>query len=72
VVVRALRRRHDAADRFVARHERIAHAREGRHGAGVEQALGTGADTAPLDLHDQVLSGRRIEQEMLQTELLRC
>jgi len=44
----------DAADRFVARDEGVAHAGEGRHGAGPEKLFGTAADPAPGDLDQQL------------------
>jgi hypothetical protein len=40
---------HHAADGFVAGHQRIAHAREGGHGAFPQQALGSRTDTAVLN-----------------------
>ena len=51
----------DAADGFIARDERISHARERRHLAGPEKPLGAGADAAPVDVDDD-LFGRRVAQ----------
>ena len=51
----------DTADGFIARDERISHARERRHLAGPEKPLGAGADAAPVDVDDD-LFGRRVAQ----------
>ena len=61
----------DAAHRFVSGDQRIAHAGERRHAAGVEQAFGAGADSAPLDVDDDVADAGLVEIEPGQRELLR-
>ena len=50
---------HDAARRLVAGHQRVTHSGEGRHAAGVEQALGAAADTAPARLDNDVADAGR-------------
>ena len=61
---------YDAADGLVAWHQRVAHAGEGRHPAGPQQALRPGADAAPLDLDDHVVRGGRGESQAAQLKLL--
>ena len=56
----------DAADGFVSRHQRITHAREGRHFAGPHQALGSGADAGPEDIDDDILRLRSSQGERAQ------
>ena len=60
----------DAADSLVARHERIAQAREGRHAPFVQQPFGAGADRAPFDVDGETVRGIR-QLQLLQRQLPR-
>ena len=53
----------DAAHGLVARHERVTHARKRRHGAVPQQALGAGADAAPVHLDRELALTRLREPE---------
>jgi hypothetical protein len=53
-----------ASDRLVARHQRVAHAREGRHATGPEQTLRARADAAEVDVHHAVGRRRRRQREL--------
>ena len=61
----------DRSDGFIAGNQRIAHAGEGRHPAGKEQALGAGADAAPTGLDHDIARRRRVELEPREREALR-
>ena len=62
--------RSHAADGFITGDQGVAHARELRHESRPEQALGTRADAAPLDVHHDILLSRGREIEPLELELL--
>ena len=57
--------------RFVARHQRIAHAREGRHATAPEQALGAGADAAPLHRYADVRLAEGQQLDLFEDEASR-
>ncbi len=59
------------ADALVARHQRVAHAGEGRHAARPEQLLGAGADAAERHVHHHVGLARVGELDAAQRDLLR-
>jgi hypothetical protein len=71
MVARGRTRLAHAADRFIARHQRIAHAREGRHVAVPQQAFGAGGDAAPFDVDDDVAGLWFGQQQLSQRQLFR-
>ena len=60
----------DAADGFIAGHQRVAHAGKHRHAAGPEQAFGAGADAAPLHVDDDIRVAGRGQLEAAEQEVL--
>ena len=59
------------ADGLVARHQRVAHAREGRHLARPEKALGAGADRGVGDLDAGVALAKIRQPDRLDRDLSR-
>ena len=61
-----------AADRLVARHQRVTHAGKWWHPAGPQQTLGAGADPAPGDIHHDVGHTRFGQGQTVQGQVLGC
>ena len=60
----------DASDGFVARHQRVAEARKGRHAAAPQQALGAGRDAAEGDVDHDVALARLVQLQPIEREAL--
>ncbi len=60
----------NATDRFIAWHQGVSHAGEGRHGAGPKQFFGASADAAPVNLDQHIAIGHRVQCQAAQGDLL--
>ena len=61
-----------AAHGFVTRHQRVTHAGKGWHAPGPEQAFCSGANAAPVNVHDNILHAWRRQFQSRQRELFWC
>jgi hypothetical protein len=65
-------RLHHTAHGFVTRHQRITHARKGWHPPGPEKTFCASTDTAPINVHDNILRAGRRQFQSRQRKLFGC
>ena len=61
-----------SAHGFVTRHQRVTHAGKGWHAPGPEKTFCSGADAAPINVHDNILRAWRRQFQSRQRELFGC
>ena len=57
---------------FVTRHQRVTHTGKGWHAPGPEKTFRSGADAAPINVHDNILHAWRRQCQTRQRELFGC